>query len=273
MLIRTVSGAILTVLLAAAVLLSHVPFLLNAIVALLAAAGVYEILKAAGLAKNKTVLAVAVPFTALFVFFSDPAVPDFRTWLTWATYLLVIAAFLYYLRGYKTLSPAEMLFAVAITLIVAYFFSAAVLVRRTEMGLWHLILVFLLAWIPDTGAYFCGSFFGKHKLAPVISPKKTVEGALGGIAVCVTVAYLYAFLVAHFAEAQVSYPIVAVYAVLGTAVSVLGDLSASLIKRHYKIKDYGTLIPGHGGIMDRFDSVWFTAPFVWMMMSVCPMFS
>lgn len=273
MLIRTISGAVLAVLLAGAVLLSGVPFVLNGLMALIAGAGIYEILKASGIAKNKFLTGVCVFFSAGFVFCSDPDIPDYRIWLTLAAFLLTVGAFAYYLKGYKTLSPAEMMFALAMTLIVSYFFSAAVLVREGQQGLWHLIVIFILSWIPDTGAYFCGSFFGKHKLAPVISPKKTVEGAAGGILVCVGVAYLYAWLVGRFAGATVNYPVVAVYAVLGTAISVLGDLSASLIKRHYKIKDYGNLIPGHGGIMDRFDSVWFTSPFVWVMVSLCPIFS
>ena len=167
-----------------------------------------------------------------------------------------------------------MLFFQMITLLIAYFFSAPVLIyRENETGVWGLVLIFLLAWIPDTGAYFCGSLFGKHKLAPVISPKKTVEGAVGGLIVCIGVTALYGWLLTRFANVTVAWLPLLICAAVGAIVSVLGDLTASLIKRHYGVKDYSNLIPGHGGIMDRFDSVWFTAPFLYLFTALFPVFT
>lgn len=269
--LRFLSSAAIVILLILTVAGSGIPFLLNGIMALIAAAGICEILKVCGIT-NKIVTVGAVCFTAGFVFCADPTIPSYTTLLVLGAFLLILLGLTYYLKGYKTVPLEKMMFALLMTLTIASFFATAVLVRRGEFGLWNLILIFLLAWIPDSGAYLCGSAFGKHKLAPIISPKKTVEGAIGGIVACVGIAYLYAFLVGHFTEVSVCYPIVAVYGILGTVISVLGDLTASLIKRHYNVKDYGALIPGHGGIMDRFDSIWFVAPFVWIMLRLCPIF-
>lgn len=271
MLKRTISGAIITAVMLIAVIFSYVPFVFNGFMGLITAVGMYEMLKAGGVAKHKVLTVCSVLFAGGFVFCS--AFDGFRPWLTAATVLLIFAAFTYYLKNYGKISLGDLIFALAMTLIVAYFFSTLVLVRKGIQGLWHLILIFVLSWIPDTGAYLCGSAFGKHKLAPVISPKKTIEGAVGGLIICVGLTFLYAWLVGSYAEGvSVNYWAVALYAVPGTLISILGDLTASLVKRHYGIKDYGTLIPGHGGIMDRFDSIWFVAPFVWTMTGFVPVF-
>lgn len=271
---RFFSSAAIVILLILTVVFSGIPFVINAIMAAISAVGLYEVLKVSGIASRKGLTTCAVLFTGAFVLASNPMIPNHRTWLTLATFLLILGAFTYYLKGYRKITPNEMMFTIMMTCMMAYFFSAVALVRTAAPhGFWNLILIFLLAWIPDTGAYLCGSAFGKHKLAPIISPKKTVEGAVGGIIACVGVAYLYAWLVGHFTQLSVNYWIVAAYALFGTAISILGDLTASLIKRHYNVKDYGNLIPGHGGIMDRFDSIWFVAPFVWLMINLCPIFS
>lgn len=125
----------------------------------------------------------------------------------------------------------------------------------SNMGSIYVWLVFIFAWISDTAAYFTGVFFGKHKLIPQISPKKTIEGSIGGIAG--TVIFTVAFAMA-FKEKNPMYFVP--LAMIGSIVSQLGDLFASAIKREFKIKDYGNLIPGHGGVLDRFDSILFTAP-------------
>ena len=120
-------------------------------------------------------------------------------------------------------------------------------------------LVFLSSWGADTCAYCVGRLFGKHKMAPVLSPKKSVEGAVGGV----IGAGLLGFIFAHvFHEPTVAY---AVICAAGALISMVGDLAASAIKRDKGIKDYGKLIPGHGGVLDRFDSVIFTAPVIYFL--------
>lgn len=269
---RVLSGICIFLFLILLVLTSAIPFVLNGIMAIIAAMGIYEILKVAGLSNRKGLTAGAVLFTSIIVFFSDPVFSWYGKLILIGTFVLILLALTYYLREYRNTTLPELTFALFMTLLAAFFFSAVVLTRRTDHGFWNLILIYLLAWVPDTGAYFSGFFFGKHKMAPVISPKKTIEGAVGGLLICVGISYLYAWLVS-LTGATVNYWIIAVYAVVGTLVSILGDLTASLIKRHFNVKDYSNLIPGHGGIMDRFDSIWFVAPFIYLMIQICPIFS
>ncbi|MDO5095482.1 MAG: phosphatidate cytidylyltransferase [Peptostreptococcaceae bacterium] len=125
----------------------------------------------------------------------------------------------------------------------------------SQMGTIYIWLVFIFAWVSDISAYFSGMFFGKHKLIPEISPKKTVEGAIGGIAG--TVIFTVGFAM-FFKEPSPMHFVP--LAIVGSVVSQLGDLFASAIKRALQIKDYGNIIPGHGGVLDRFDSILFTAP-------------
>lgn len=131
--------------------------------------------------------------------------------------------------------------------------------RCLEGGAWHVWLIFLSSWGCDTCAYCVGMLIGKHKMAPVLSPKKSVEGAVGGV---VGAALLGAIYAAATGSVVWGY---AVICAVGALISMVGDLAASAIKRNQGIKDYGSLIPGHGGILDRFDSVIFTAPVIYFL--------
>ena len=127
-------------------------------------------------------------------------------------------------------------------------------------------MIFISSWICDTCAYAVGILFGKHKLAPVLSPGKSVEGALGGIVGSALVGALYAYFLVEkvVSEQEVTWVFVLISAA-GAVISQVGDLAASAVKRNHEIKDYGKLIPGHGGVMDRFDSVIFTAPMIYFL--------
>lgn len=118
-------------------------------------------------------------------------------------------------------------------------------------------LIFISSWGADTLAYCVGSLFGRHKMTPVLSPHKSVEGAFGGVAGAALLAFIYALI---FRQPAVSY---LVTGAIAAVISIFGDLAASAIKRQNDIKDYGKLIPGHGGVLDRFDSVIFTAPVIY----------
>lgn len=124
-------------------------------------------------------------------------------------------------------------------------------------------LIFIIAWATDTFAYFTGVFWGKHKLAPIISPKKTIEGAIGGIIGCAVSTFVFSiFFIPEIANISI------LFGIVGSIISQLGDLNASMIKRNSKIKDFGYIVPGHGGILDRFDSILFTAPYVYIAYNV-----
>ena len=138
------------------------------------------------------------------------------------------------------------------------------LTRNLEDGIYLVWLIFISSWICDTCAYLVGSAIGKHKMAPVLSPKKSVEGAIGGVAGAVLVGMLYGYVMVHFNLLELNNIwMIGVITGIGAVISQIGDLAASAIKRNFNIKDYGKLIPGHGGIMDRFDSVMFTAPMIY----------
>ena len=140
---------------------------------------------------------------------------------------------------------------------VAVMLSFIYLTRGLEGGVWHVWLIFLCSWGCDTCAYCVGVLIGKHKMAPVLSPKKSVEGAVGGVAGAALLGLLYAWATGGDLQAY------AAICAAGALISMVGDLAASAIKRNCGIKDYGRLIPGHGGILDRFDSVIFTAPIIY----------
>lgn len=134
-------------------------------------------------------------------------------------------------------------------------FSALSIVRYLPFGEYEFLLAFFTAWGCDIFAYFVGTFIGKHKLIVEVSPKKTVEGAIGGVVCTFAIIMLYGFLVEKFTNAETNYIALAVLGLVLPVVSQIGDLFASLIKREAGIKDYSKLFPGHGGVMDRFDSM------------------
>lgn len=140
-------------------------------------------------------------------------------------------------------------------------------VRTIEHGFYAVWLIFLCSWIADTFAYLVGITMGKHRMTPVLSPKKSVEGAIGGIAGSAVLGFLYACFVYNKTDwaidPRVVFPIICG---IGAVISMVGDLAASAVKRNHDIKDYGKLIPGHGGVLDRFDSVIMTAPCIWLLM-------
>ena len=146
---------------------------------------------------------------------------------------------------------------------VAVMLSHIYQTRLLPGGVFTVWLVFICAWGCDTCAYCVGMLIGKHKMAPVLSPKKSLEGGVGGIAGAALIGVLYALAINHWGAAGVSAAEYALIGAAGGAVSQIGDLAASAVKRYHNIKDYGKLIPGHGGILDRFDSVIFTAPIIY----------
>lgn len=161
------------------------------------------------------------------------------------------------------LMPAMLVFYVTI-------FMSYIVKVRIDFGVYGMLWIFVCAWLSDTGAYFAGTFFGKHKLIPRVSPKKTVEGAIGGIVACMLSCMLYLLISSRLGGdmSGITYPFAAVMGAIASAMSQFGDLAASAIKRDFNVKDYGNIFPGHGGFMDRFDSVMFIAPFVYYFMTL-----
>ena len=153
--------------------------------------------------------------------------------------------------------------------VVPYLLSAVIRILALNLGRYLILIPFVIAFISDAGAYFVGRKFGKHKLSPVVSPNKTLEGSLGGILAAVLGMVAYAVIL-HILKFRVHYLIAVLYGVLGSVAGSFGDLCFSVIKRQTGLKDYGTLIPGHGGVLDRFDSMVFVAPLVEALLVILP---
>ncbi len=257
MLTRIITGVVLFALLVPTVALSHTP-LLPAVTTVLAAIGIYEMAGCMGWRKRYAALVPAVFIGGGMQWatrFAKDAIEVIACLiLLLLTWELVCAVF-----SHRTWSSSQATGLAGLTVYIAFGCAALVLLRDSK-GTATLPLAFFIPWGCDTMAYFGGRFFGKHKLIPDVSPKKTVEGAISGTVGAALIAMLYGYLVSLLTSLTPNYLLLAVS---GAGVSILsqcGDLIMSLIKREQGIKDYGTIFPGHGGVLDRFDSILIAAP-------------
>lgn len=155
-------------------------------------------------------------------------------------------------------------------LLIPYMLCSILRILMWDIGRYIVLIPFAVGFLSDTGAYFIGCRFGKHKLAPSISPNKTVEGVFGGVAFAVVGMLIYAVIL-QLLQLQVNYFAAVVYALIGSVFGVFGDLCLSTIKRQAGIKDFGYVFPGHGGVLDRFDSILLVAPLMELLLIVFPM--
>lgn len=234
------------------------PVCLAVFVAIIALVSVYELLWRSKVVTDKTlvcvgyIMAIAVILWAHFGYSGKYVLP--------AVFLLTLLLFVIWMIKQKSVEFKQITATIFGATVIPFFMSSILGIMGSVNGIYLIIVPFIAAWLTDTGAYFTGYFFGKHKLAPTISPKKTVEGAVGGIVVCVLSFVLYGFIMEKFFALDANYLVLALTGLVLSPIAQIGDLSLSIIKREYNIKDYGVIFPGHGGILDRFDSVLFTAP-------------
>lgn len=241
------------------------PIVLEVIVAVLCLMATYELLSSARLVHNRLLMMLCMLVSFGIAAGHSSLVPwDWRDVTTLLVYVLLLGSFMIELRFHANMQVRQ----------VAWSFFGAILVpgmllsllRIFQMEQHHgpviVLLPLLAAWGADTCALFAGILFGKRPLAPVVSPKKTVEGAAGGI-IGGTVLVLFAVLLMNQFLEHLELPLwlALVLGATGAILGELGDLSFSVIKRQAHIKDYGSVFPGHGGVLDRFDSVLFVAPF------------
>ena len=247
-------------------------FVLSAICLL----AIHEVFSAMGFGKKQWYLyAAAVPFTLLVMLTSSQSV---RALILPFCFLLVLFLNVCQIAHVQTLDFGKLSGYVYFSGVIVFCFYSLIHLKRCLPfaqyrydAIYFILLILCFAWGGDTAAYFAGRAFGKHKLAPIVSPHKTVEGAIGGIfgsvLAGVVLTLVYSFLSAshNVITIQVQprhYAILVVMGAIASVLGILGDLFASSVKRQVDIKDYGTIFPGHGGILDRFDSVMFIAPFV-----------
>lgn len=182
--------------------------------------------------------------------------------------LFLIALMVVYVFAFPTYVSEQIVTVFFGVFYVAVMLSYIYQTRLLKDGLFLVGLVFLCSWGCDTCAYCVGVLIGKHKMAPKLSPKKSVEGGIGGLLGAALLGALYALAINKWGNAGASPGYYALICFVGGMISMVGDLAASAIKRNHDIKDYGKLIPGHGGILDRFDSVIFTAPVIYFLSTV-----
>ena len=263
MLTRTISGAVLTVI--AAVTIWFGGYVLLPVLALVALTGFYELCKATGVHKpgKKMNALEAVGYLGILTYYT-------LSYFFGHTVLLftIVGTLLLMMAVYVLTFPAfhadDLMKAGFSFLYCPVMISFLYMTRMLDKGIYLVILIFVASWISDTCAYLVGVSIGKHKYLPKLSPKKSIEGSIGGILGAALVGGLYGYFVCRkvFPETNVTL-IFALIGAVGSVISQIGDLVASAIKRNYGIKDYGRVIPGHGGIMDRFDSVIVTAPIIY----------
>lgn len=250
MLTRIISGAALVVITASVIFCTvffEAPLVLTAFLAFLGATASIELLSGTGIIKNKVVIIASAVYSAAAQFLYTLA-PKYILVLSLA---YGVVALLLTVRD--KLSYKRIIVAVIAPAILSYAFSCISVLL--SFGLVNLLLLLNFSSVCDCGAYFVGVTIGKHKLCPKISPKKTVEGAVGGI----IVSMLVTAVIARLFSLDKILILVIITPILCIA-GIIGDLLASVIKRKVGIKDYGKIIPGHGGIMDRFDSILLIAP-------------
>jgi len=245
------------------------------LLSLLSFAGVYEMLKCLG--EKNIICKIAASLTALALPFCARLYNNEQNFFNFTHKVFIVLMFLLFVcavfsKGKRDVSESAMVYLT--TFYISIGFSSIVLLRDYEYGQYIYLLVFLCPWMTDIFAYFSGYFFGKHKLIPDVSPKKTVEGAIGGTVFCTLTFLMYGVVIgAVVPELTPNYPAFIIIGCVMSLIAQCGDLIFSLIKRKYGIKDYGTLLPGHGGIMDRFDSVIATAPFTLLLFDLSKIFN
>ncbi|MCR4925089.1 MAG: phosphatidate cytidylyltransferase [Clostridiales bacterium] len=274
---RIITGAVIVAVMVAVLCLMYSPVFMF-FFSLISAIAVYEIDKVAQI-KNKVTIALSM----LVAFFVPIYIEmDFKKVVSAGVLLAIYVLIMLFvmLWKYEKTRFEHIAISVFASIMVPCSFSVFLFLRDLYLiypekysrlnGIYYIVFVFICSWITDTFAYFVGRKFGKHKLTPRISPKKTVEGALGGIIITavVNLIVLYAFNNYLFISFKISYGFTLLLSVILSVVSMLGDLSASTIKRNYSIKDFGNLMPGHGGIMDRFDSCLFVLPSMYILLNL-----
>ena len=236
---------------------------------LICAIGAYEMLKGTGLVKNVRLVAYSVLLAfgvSMWSFYGMP-----YPWFLGGILGFIALLFGELLLSKAKLSTRSLAMCVLGGFLVPYLLCAVVRIFAFGTGRYLVYAPFIAAFMSDTSAYFAGRFFGKHKLAPIISPKKTVEGLFGGFAGAILSVLLYCLILQFACGLQVNYLYALVYGLAGSGAGVFGDLCFSAIKRQVGIKDYGNLIPGHGGILDRFDSVIMVAPLFELLFILLPL--
>lgn len=254
---RIMTGIAIAIVICIVLVFSHVPYVLNTATALLCIGSIWELHHAIFTKKLGWITHVCL-VTALIIMYVP--IESYGRMLA-AMFPIGILLFLNLMGQIGKTDRIYTETSLCITIVMILFFRAIIEIRNLSQGFFLLVTAVLVGCITDIGAYEIGKRFGKHKLAPKLSPKKTVEGAAGGMAVAFVMLMSVSGLCEIAGLFSVNYNTLAIYIVLSSIIGQFGDLAMSAIKRISGIKDYSNFMPGHGGFLDRFDSLLFVAPF------------
>lgn len=258
MLTRIISGAVLVVL--AIGIIYAGGYVTGATMLLLSLGGVFELLRVYKLHKSAMgyiAYAFTIAYYGLVCFDKEEHV----VMLAIAYLIAILTA---YVLTFPKFKDRDVMVTFVSVFYVSIMLSFVYQIREMEYGGGFVVLIFICSWINDTFAYFTGVTMGKHKMCPKLSPKKSIEGLIGGLAGATVIGAFYGIFFQSKVYDIKNCPLIfAIVGLLGAGVAVIGDLTASGIKRNNDVKDYGKLIPGHGGVLDRFDSMIFTAPMIY----------
>lgn len=284
---RTLSTIIIVIFMVAYWVFSYAPvrIVFTSLTALISLLATYELIHSVG-CKNKVLYAFSMAYSALQVFLLSYSV-SVRWSLVLTVYILALLIIM--VITHEKTKYVDIGVALIGSVAYSYAFSCFILIRdyyrvnpdyNKQECFWLFLACFGASWLTDAGAFLVGRKFGKHKLCPKISPKKSVEGAVGGVIVCVfftnLVYFLYDLVINAvygfhtFGGGIRKYLVFSLILIVLDILSMFGDLSASVHKRNYGLKDYSNLLPGHGGIMDRFDSSVFVLPAMYAIISTVP---
>lgn len=243
-------------------------FVFDTVITLITAVGIYEVLDAVGLIKQKLPVTLSVLFPVVLI----PVSHFFEEYLFLVVSVFMALFLLIMLFNHKKCTFSDITTAFTASLMVTLPFFYVSMTRRLGNENLDVLVILIGCWITDSCAYFSGYFFGKHKLAPEISPKKTIEGSVGGVLGVLIIMVAYSYVAGNIMNVSVNLISAAIVGFTAGIFSQFGDLCASIIKREHNIKDFGKIMPGHGGVMDRFDSLLFVAPITYYILKFFPIF-
>lgn len=247
------------------------PIFLPIMISVLSMIALHEVLWSTGFVKNAKISGLSIALSGVIPFWVF--IGEGMKSALCGIFLYFVAMFAFAISSRYTVTLEKMGGSFFFAMLIPYFLSTFVRLDSMELGKYLILIPLVAAFTSDAFALFAGMAFGKHKLAPELSPKKTVEGAIGGLIGAVTCCLIYGAVMQYGFGLKVHYLFLAVYGALGSVVSQLGDLSFSYIKRQYGLKDFGNIFPGHGGVLDRFDSVIFCAPLIEILIRLLPAIS
>ena len=247
------------------------PIAMPIAISILSMIAVHEVLWSTGFVKNAKLSTYSIILAGLIPFW---------TYIDQGAFSALCAVFVYFtlvfveaISSHYTVTMEKMGGAFFFATLIPYFLSSFIRLDQMDGGKYLILTPLVAAFLSDSFALFGGMLFGKHKLAPELSPKKTVEGAVCGLVGAAVSMVVYGVVMQLYFSLQVNYLLMVLYGFAGSLVSQLGDLSFSYIKRQYNLKDFGNIFPGHGGVLDRFDSVIFCAPLIEILWRSLPAFT